>query len=95
VTYETAVALYCILVLALALAMAVAVVAMLWDQRKRYDLDIRSTNVQRCARCGERITNANDSGWEVFVTGNMTQPVCKACDAKSDPSGKWLEDEDA
>jgi hypothetical protein len=34
-TFDTAVALYCILVGVLALAMAVAIVWMLWDQRKR------------------------------------------------------------
>jgi hypothetical protein len=34
-TFDTAIALYCILVGGLALAMAIAVVAMLWDQRKR------------------------------------------------------------
>lgn len=46
------------------------------------ELNIRSTRVNRCPFCGVRITPANDSGWEWFVTGTYTQPTCRLCDAK-------------
>lgn len=50
--------------------------------RKSYDLDqdqFRSTNVQRCLRCGVQITNENDSGYEAFVDATHTQAECKSC----------------
>ena len=79
----------------LPLAAGGLLLAIAYLTRLRYDLDIRSTNVMRCAHCNAPITEANDSGWEVFVTGNMTQPVCKTCDARNDPSGQKLEEDDA
>ena len=51
----------------------------------RKDLGFRSTNVLSCAWCGVRITAQNDSGWEVFVTGNMTQRCCKTCFESKQP----------
>lgn len=44
--------------------------------------EIRSTHVRKCAHCGVAITDANDSGWEAFVTGTYTQRVCKDCDIR-------------
>lgn len=41
---------------------------------------ITSNNRMRCAWCGCIIYSENDSGWEVFVTGNTTQPICIECD---------------
>lgn len=42
--------------------------------------EIRSTNVKKCVDCKCNITEANDSGWEVFVSSGYTQPICKKCD---------------
>jgi hypothetical protein len=42
--------------------------------------DIVSNNNWTCARCGTKITVGNYTGWEVFVDGKTTQPICKFCD---------------
>ncbi len=33
----------------------------------------------RCTDCGKPITPHNDSGWEVFVSANESQPICWVC----------------
>jgi len=58
------------------------VISWLLGRAGQKDLDIRSTRVKRCPSCSVRITPANDSGWEYFVTATYTQPTCKDCDAK-------------
>ena len=42
--------------------------------------DIKSNHKNACVDCGDEITNANDSGWEVFVDSRTTQSICKMCD---------------
>jgi hypothetical protein len=68
-----------------------ALVYLLWRawqavRSSQYDLPFRSTHVKRCADCNVPITPNNDSGWQVFVMGNMTQACCKTCMAKRDAS---------
>ncbi|HUU89192.1 MAG TPA: hypothetical protein VMX17_15770 [Candidatus Glassbacteria bacterium] len=41
---------------------------------------IHSNKKLLCARCKQPIVEANDSGWEVFIEGNLTQPICVFCD---------------
>lgn len=56
------------------------------------ELNIRSNRERTCLRCGCKITPENDSGWEKFTgevdgCGNqITQPICKVCDAMDDLS---------
>jgi hypothetical protein len=53
----------------------------------KYDLDdsqIYSNRKNYCAKCEKIITKENDSGWEVFVNGHITQSVCKECNEKLD-----------
>lgn len=71
--------------------LVVAALYLLWRawravRLSRYDLPIRSTHVKRCADCNVPITPSNDSGWQVFVTGDMTQACCKTCEAKRNAS---------
>ncbi len=56
--------------------------------------DFKSNGIKRCVDCGIPITPANDSGWEVFVTGTTTQPICAWCDAVRDSkmTGQKLEE---
>lgn len=42
--------------------------------------DIKSNGARTCAFCRLPINAANDSGWEVFVEPQVTQPVCIFCD---------------
>ena len=51
--------------------------------------DINSNKVYKCARCGDRITLDNWSGWEVFLPdGKTTQPICLFCDSVPDTGEK-------
>ncbi len=43
---------------------------------------IRSNKAKYCLRCGALLTKDNDSGWEGFVSGNVTQPICVVCNAE-------------
>ncbi len=56
----------------------------------------KSNGIKRCIDCGIPITPDNDSGWEVFVTGNTTQPICAWCDVirGEKMTGAKLEDSD-
>jgi hypothetical protein len=50
---------------------------------------IGSNGKQECMRCGECITEANDSGWECFVSAATTQKICKPClDRDAGQAGK-------
>lgn len=63
----------------------------------KYDLDdsqIYSNKKKYCIRCEKVITKDNDSGWEAFVTGHITQSICKDCKRKED-SVAMKEDNDA
>ena len=42
--------------------------------------DIKSNKKLICLDCGDEITIENYSGWESFVSGRITQPLCKFCD---------------
>lgn len=52
-------------------------------------LDIESNLKPICARCGQRIVPANNSGWEVFVAkNNKSQPICIFCLEEYDQGGE-------
>jgi hypothetical protein len=47
---------------------------------------IESNGNKWCARCKMKITPENDSGWEVFVEGGKTQPICVFCNVETEIS---------
>jgi hypothetical protein len=50
---------------------------------------ISSNDKPLCARCGQPIVDANKTDWEVFVTENITQPICVFCETEeSNITGK-------
>jgi hypothetical protein len=55
--------------------------------------DIISNKSKYCVRCGALLTQDNDSGWEVFVTANVTQSICVFCEIKENKEiiGKKVE----
>lgn len=57
--------------------------------------DIHSNLKMICARCGDPITWQNYSGWEVFVTGDTTQPICTFCNMVSEAPGEKCQEGDA
>ena len=46
-----------------------------------------SNNKKVCLRCGVLIDKTTDSGWEAFVDGITTQPICIWCDEKDAAGG--------
>jgi len=68
-----------------------------WREQMSNDLNIKSNKKKTCLRCGCEITEENDSTWEKFTgeadaDGNqITQPICKACDARDDEAFKKKE----
>ena len=46
-----------------------------------------SNNKKVCLRCGILIDKTTDSGWEAFVDGIITQPICVWCDEETSAGG--------
>lgn len=37
------------------------------------------SGLTKCAVCKKELTDENSSGWQIFVTGSKTAPVCDPC----------------
>lgn len=58
-------------------------------QIETFPVSFGSNDKQICLRCGDLITDANDSGWEAFTEdGLTTQPICVFCDAETNGPGE-------